>query len=531
MGSNLYSRDYIPPSLVLLALGKLDFLDSVFFALGFNPSDLRGAELFFGTSKANVSIVLKTPCLPKDTTRITREMDGNTSIDDAVKAFLKSMHLRARPPITKEKLEAGMPCDFYDILAEASSVPIGVRDERRPPWQRIRQIVFDRQRFEAESQRASDIKTVSGRIADLTASIRRDIEVLSIKRKDFTREENDLTELQNDVENLKDSVKCHLLMKTILDLKQNADYVVGQTSTASGPPVKKLKVMFENQPEIIELSKKLSGLINVGNASKSGALKEMQDHENDKEMMCIRSSELSDREKKLSKLANEVSQLETHVAKLKVELDKQNDLLVKLKPETEFTERKRAESRNFTKELEALRRQENESKTTHESYSKRIDEMCMEHSWIVTEEELNISADDYHKAKEDYGELLTKQHEIEPRLVKDVDNRLAELHQQRNELVNVIIPGLTGDLIKIDSNEGEKLKTNCDAVNLYLRQCLALLLPGLSARLQQEDDGSTIFKGIHMNLARNEDVLDVSELSKERGGGYLAMLVSGINAC
>ncbi|GJW71010.1 hypothetical protein Tco_0127927, partial [Tanacetum coccineum] len=80
---------------------------------------------------------------------------------------------------------------------------------------------------------------------------------------------------------------------------------------------------------------------------------------------------------------------------------------------------------------------------------------------------------------------------IEPRLVKDVDNRLAELHQQRNELLNVIIPGLTGDLTKIDSNEGEKLKTNCDAVNLYLRQCLALLLPGHSARLQQEDDGST----------------------------------------
>ncbi|GJX01319.1 retrovirus-related pol polyprotein from transposon TNT 1-94 [Tanacetum coccineum] len=194
--------------------------------------------------------------------------------------------------------------------------------------QRITQIVFDRQRFEAESQRASDIKTVSGRIADLTASIRRDIEVLSIKRKDFTREENDLTELQNDVENLKDSVKCHQLMKTILDLKQNADYVVGQTSTASVLPVKKLKVMFENQPEIVELSKKLSGLVNVGNASKSGALKE--DHENDKEMLCIRSSELSDREKKLRKLANEVNQ-------------------------------------------------ENESKTTHESYSKRIDEMCMKH--------------------------------------------------------------------------------------------------------------------------------------------------------
>ncbi|GJX01320.1 structural maintenance of chromosomes family protein [Tanacetum coccineum] len=492
------------PTLTCIAgPGKSDFLDSVFFALGFNPSDLRGAELFFGTSKTSVSIVLKTPYLPKDTTRITREislnqgetcssyqMDGNTSTEDAVKAFLKSVHLRARPPITKEKLEAGMPCDFYDLLAEASSVPIGVRDERDhlvrqidlqndllldldnafgklgsakrdfEVWsanklelaklqktsicfeyqqalkerseaahqlndigQRIRQIVSDRQRFEAESQRASDIKTVSGRIADLTASIRRDI---------------------------------------------------------------------ENQPEIVELSKKLSGLINVGNASKSGALKEMQDHENDKEMLCIRSSELSDREKKLRKLANEVSQLETRVAKLKVELDKQNDLLVKLKPETEFTERKqRVESRNFTKELEALRRHENESRTTHESYSKRIDEMCMEHSWIVTEEELNISADDYHKAKEDYGELLTKQHEnrslplqffwIEPRLVKDVDNRLAELHQQRNELVNVIIPGLTGDLTKIDSNEGEKLKTNCDAVNLYLRQCLALL-PGLSAR-------------------------------------------------
>ncbi|GKC42233.1 hypothetical protein Tco_1059955, partial [Tanacetum coccineum] len=97
---------------------------------GFNPSDLRRAELFFGTSKASVSIVLKTPCLPKDTTRITREMDGNTSTEDALKAFLKSVHLRARPPITKEKLEAGMPCDFYDLLAESSSVPIGVRDEK-----------------------------------------------------------------------------------------------------------------------------------------------------------------------------------------------------------------------------------------------------------------------------------------------------------------------------------------------------------------------------------------------------------------
>ncbi|GJV17374.1 structural maintenance of chromosomes protein 2-1-like protein, partial [Tanacetum coccineum] len=125
------------PTLTCIAgPGKSNFLDSVFFALGFNPSDLRGAKLFFGTSKASVSIVLKTPCLPKDTTRITREislnqgetcssyqMDGNTSTEDAVKAFLKSVHLRARPP-------ARMPYDFYDLLAEASSVPIEVRDER-----------------------------------------------------------------------------------------------------------------------------------------------------------------------------------------------------------------------------------------------------------------------------------------------------------------------------------------------------------------------------------------------------------------
>ncbi|GJY65522.1 hypothetical protein Tco_0467760 [Tanacetum coccineum] len=59
--------------------------------------------------------------LNQDETCSSYNIDGNASTEDVVKEFFKSVHLKVRPPkflITKEKIEDGMPFDFYDLLAK-----------------------------------------------------------------------------------------------------------------------------------------------------------------------------------------------------------------------------------------------------------------------------------------------------------------------------------------------------------------------------------------------------------------------------
>ncbi|GKD57769.1 hypothetical protein Tco_1291156 [Tanacetum coccineum] len=115
---------------------------------------------------------------------------------------------------------------------------------------------------------------------------------------------------------------------------------------------------------------------------------------------------------------------------------------------------------------------------------------------------------------------------IEPSLMMNVDEWLEDLHNQQTDLLNEVIPNMLAQVAKIDSEDGKKLLENCDVVNLCLGQNLRLL-PEISANLQQAD-ATTIFKGVHMNLTRNEAVLNVSELSKEEGEVVLLSLLMGL---
>ncbi|GJV03799.1 hypothetical protein Tco_1337368, partial [Tanacetum coccineum] len=351
---------------------------------GFNPLDLRGAELFFGTSKASISIVLKTPGLPKDTTRITREislnqgetcssyqMDENTSTEDAVKAFLKSVHLRARPPITKEKLEAGLPCDFYDLLAVASSVPIGVRDERDDlhrqidsAYDSIASLGVDSEMLKNEKARLNEwadgnlelerLEKITIRFEFQEALKRSSKELMSLRvisneenclpaaRQNCRLKGEELAQITNEVEKLKVSVKLRgERLKLYKALKDSADRVVGQTSDPQSDP----EPVLSNEPKVLEASALISGLI----GENFGSSKAMQDLGDEKMILSTKTKALSECQKELRNLEDVMTNMEKRANDLKVNLKETEDLLFKMKPEISEREQ-RARQRELSQQ-------------------------------------------------------------------------------------------------------------------------------------------------------------------------------------